>query len=132
MIPRPTGLHSLPHAESLRVNLTDATGGGEHELLARLRTGEEAAFATIFRTHYGALVGRGTRIRREGAVAAELAPEARLDLWRRRDTRVPGRALGSYLHRAPRTRGLNRLRPERPARRGEPYVRPPGASPDAD
>ena len=132
MIPRPTGLHSLPHAESLLVNLTDATGGGEHELLARLRTGEEAAFATIFRTHYGALVGSATRILHERALAEEIAQEVLLELWRRRDTLVLSSALGSYLHQATRNRALNRLRQERTARRGEPYVRPPGASPDAD
>ena len=123
MIPRPTGLHSLPHAESLLVNLTDATGGGEHELLARLRTGEEAAFATIFRTHYGALVGSATRILHERALAEEIAQEVLLELWRRRDTLVLSSALGSYLHQATRNRALNRLRQERTARRGERRVK---------
>jgi RNA polymerase sigma-70 factor (ECF subfamily) len=112
------------------VNLTHS--GGEDELLARLRVGDDLAFAAIFRTHYGALVGSATRILRERALAEEIAQEVLLELWRRRDTLVLSSALGSYLHQATRNRALNRLRQERTARRGEPYVRPPGASPDAD
>jgi len=40
--------------------------------------------------------------------------------------------VGSYLNQATRNRALNRLRQERTARHGEPYVRPPSGSPDAD
>jgi RNA polymerase sigma-70 factor (ECF subfamily) len=112
------------------VNLADSAR--EDELLARLRAGEDAAFAAIFRAHYAALVGNGMRILRERALAEEIAQEVLLELWRRRDTLVLSSALGSYLHQATRNRALNRLRQERTARRGEPYVRPPAASPGAD
>lgn len=123
-------LHSLAHAKLRLVNLTDAAR--EDELLARLRAGDDAAFAAIFRLHYPSLVGSGTRILRERALAEEVAQEVLLELWRRRATLTLSSALGSYLHQATRNRALNRLRQERTARRGEPYVRPPGASPDAD
>jgi RNA polymerase sigma-70 factor, ECF subfamily len=112
------------------VNLTHSAG--EDELLARLRAGDDSAFAAIFRAHYAALVGGATRILRERALAEEIAQEVLLELWRRRETLVLSSALASYLHQATRNRALNRLRQERTARRGEPFVRPPGASPDAD
>jgi RNA polymerase sigma-70 factor (ECF subfamily) len=112
------------------VNLTGSAE--EDELLARLREGEDAAFAAIFRAYYAALVGSAARILRERALAEEIAQEVMLELWRRRGSLVLSGALGSYLHQATRNRALNRLRQERTARRGEPYVHPPGASPDAD
>lgn len=112
------------------MNLTDAAG--EDELLARLRSGDDAAFATLFRSHYASLVASAARILRERALAEEIAQEVMLELWRRREALVLNSALGSYLHQATRNRALNRLRQERTTRRGEPYVRPPGSLPDAD
>jgi RNA polymerase sigma-70 factor (ECF subfamily) len=105
---------------------------GDEELLARLREGDDAAFTTIFRAHYPALVGTATRILRERALAEEIAQEVMLELWRRRASLILSGPLGSYLNQATRNRALNRLRQERTARRGEPYVRPPSGSPEAD
>ena len=105
---------------------------GDDELLARLRAGDDDAFATIFRANYGALVGTGARLLHERALAEEIAQEVLLELWRRRQTLAIAGPIASYLHQATRNRALNRLRQERTARRGEPYLRPPTAAPHAD
>lgn len=105
---------------------------GEEELLTRLRVGDDGAFTVIFRAHYAALVGTGARLLHERALAEEIAQEVLLELWRRRETLALSGPVASYLHQAARNRALNRLRQERTAHRGEPYVRPPATSPAAD
>jgi RNA polymerase sigma-70 factor (ECF subfamily) len=120
----------MPHADLRRVN--DISSATEAELLARLRRGDDAAFAAIFRAHYPALVRNGTRLLRERALAEEIAQEVMLELWRRREGLSITGALGTYLHQATRNRSLNRLRHERTVQRSAPYVRPPASSPDAD
>lgn len=102
------------------------------ELLARLRLGDEAAFATLFREHYPGLVLSATRILRARALAEEIAQEVMLELWRRRaDASIIGSVKG-YLHQAARNRSLNRVRQERTAQRAEPFIRPPTSAPHAD
>ncbi len=112
--------------------MNERHAAGEEELLTRLRAGDDGAFATIFRTHYAALVGTGARLLRERALAEEIVQEVMLELWRRRQTLALNRPLASYLHQATRNRALNRLRQDRTIHRGEPYVRPPTAPPRPD
>jgi RNA polymerase sigma-70 factor (ECF subfamily) len=118
------------HAISPVVN--DTAAPDEGELLARLRAGDDEAFATVFRRHYPALVVTGTRLLMERTLAEEIAQEVMLELWRRRTTLLLSGTLAGYLHQATRNRALNHLRHERTVRRGEPFVRPPGASEDTD
>jgi RNA polymerase sigma-70 factor (ECF subfamily) len=112
--------------------VNDNTASTDHALLARLRHGEDDAFAAIFRAHYAALVGTATALLRERALAEEIAQEVLLELWSRRASLIVSGSLAGYLHQATRNRALNRLRQERTARRGEPYVRPPAGAPQAD
>ena len=102
------------------------------ELLARLRLGDESAFATLFREHYPGLVLSATRILRERALAEEIAQEVMLELWRRRADASITSSVKGYLHRAARNRALNRVRQDRTAQRAEPFLRPPTSAPQAD
>ena len=112
--------------------MNDTPSATEEELLARLRAGDDAAFAVIFRAHYAALVRNATHLLRDRAQAEEVAQEVMLELWRRREALVLTGAVGTYLHQATRNRALNRLRHERTVLRSVPYVKPPTGAPDAD
>jgi RNA polymerase sigma-70 factor (ECF subfamily) len=120
----------MPHAELRPVNDTDSAT--EEELLARLRRGDDAAYAAIFRAHYPALVRNATHLLRERALAEEIAQEVMLELWRRREGLLLTGALGTYLHQATRNRALNRIRHDRTVQRSVHYVRPPSSAPGAD
>jgi RNA polymerase sigma-70 factor, ECF subfamily len=105
---------------------------GESELLARLREGDEDAYAAIFREHYSWLVLSAARLLGERALAEEVAQDVMLELWRRRHTLVLTGPLRAYLHQSTRNRALNQLRHGKTVRQSEPYVRPPTAAPSAD
>jgi RNA polymerase sigma-70 factor (ECF subfamily) len=104
----------------------------ESELLARLRLGDDEAFAAIFRSHYAGLVVATSRLLGEQATAEEIVQEVMLELWRRRAELVLSGPLRAYLYQATRNRALNYLRHARTARRSEPFVRPPTNAPSAD
>jgi RNA polymerase sigma-70 factor (ECF subfamily) len=118
------------HADLPPVN--DTPSASEAELLGRLRRGDDAAFAAIFRAHYAALVRNATHLLRERSLAEEIAQEVMLELWRRRDGLLITGSLATYLHQATRNRALNRLRHDRTVQRSVAYVRPPSSAPDAD
>jgi RNA polymerase sigma-70 factor (ECF subfamily) len=104
----------------------------EAELLARLRQGDEEAYATIFREQYPGLVVTATRLLNERALAEEIVQDVMLELWRRRESLIFTGPVRAYLQQATRNRSLNRLRQAKTAKRGEVYVRIPTASPMAD
>lgn len=116
----------------LRSAANDIRHVDESELLARLRTGDDDAFAAIFREHYPVLVVSATRLLAERALAEEIVQDVMLELWRRRESLVLSGPLRAYLQQAARNRALNRLRQARTAQRGEIYVRGPTESPPAD
>jgi RNA polymerase sigma-70 factor (ECF subfamily) len=94
----------------------------DQELLDRLRAGDQAAFDSIFHTHYARLVGVAQGMLRERATAEEIAQEVMLELWRRRETLTVETSLRAYLFRATRNRALNHIRHQRVERRGEPFT----------
>jgi RNA polymerase sigma-70 factor (ECF subfamily) len=102
------------------------------ELHARLRSGDDEAFAAVFREHYASLVGSAERLLGDRAAAEDAAQEVMLELWRRREALPEDVSLRAYLHQSARNRALNRLRHARVVRQAEPHVRPPSASPPAD
>jgi RNA polymerase sigma-70 factor (ECF subfamily) len=104
----------------------------EGELLARLRLGDEQAFAAIFRNAYPRLVVTATRLLADRARGEDIAQEVLLELWRRRESLLLSGTIGGYLHQATRNRALNQLRHDRTMRRSEPNVRPPGGADDPD
>ena len=104
----------------------------EAELLARLRQGDDDAYAAIFREHYPGLVVTATRLLNERMLAEEIVQDVMLELWRRRESLVLTGPVRAYLQQATRNRSLNRLRQAKTAKRGEVYVRGPSESPMAD
>jgi RNA polymerase sigma-70 factor (ECF subfamily) len=104
----------------------------ESELLARLRQGDDEAYASIFREHYSWLVLAATRLLGDRSLAEEVVQDVMLELWRRREALVLTGPLRAYLHQSSRNRALNHLRHGRTVRQSEPYIRPPTAAPRAD
>jgi RNA polymerase sigma-70 factor (ECF subfamily) len=104
----------------------------EVELLARLRQGDDDAYAAIFRAHYSWLVLSAARLLGDRAPGEEIVQDVMLELWRRRESLALTGALRAYLHQSVRNRALNELRHGRTVRRSEPYVRPPSGVPGAD
>lgn len=104
----------------------------ESELLARLRQGDDDAFATIFREHYSWLVLSAARLLGDRSLGEEVVQDVMLELWRRREELVLTGPLRAYLHQSTRNRALNHLRHGRTVRDSEPFVRPPTAAPRAD
>lgn len=104
----------------------------EPELHARLRSGDDEAFAAVFRDHYASLVASAERLVGDRAAAEDTAQEVMLELWRRREALPDDMSLRAYLHQSARNRALNRLRHARVVRQAEPHVRPPTAAPPAD
>jgi RNA polymerase sigma-70 factor, ECF subfamily len=94
----------------------------DRALLDRLRSGDQAAFDSIFRTHYGHLVSFAQGLLRDRAAAEDSAQEVMLELWRRRDELVIQDSLRAYLLRATRNRSLNQLRHVKVQRNAEPHL----------
>jgi RNA polymerase sigma-70 factor (ECF subfamily) len=93
----------------------------ESELLDRLRRGDQAAFDTIFRTHYAQLVGVAEPMLGDRASAEEIAQDVMLELWRRREA-LNVESLRAYLIRAARNRALNQIRHDKVTRLAEPFA----------
>jgi len=98
------------------------------EVFARLRKGDEAAFDTIFRTWYPALVRASESVVRSRAVAEEVVQDVMLELWKRRESLASDTSPQAYLFQSTRNRSLNHVRHERVEKEGQPYaVRPDAA-----
>ena len=104
----------------------------ESELLARLRQGDDEAYASIFREHYSGLVLAAARLLGDRSLAEEVVQDVMLELWRRREALLLTGPLRAYLHQSSRNRALNHLRHGRTVRQSEPYVRLPTAAPRPD
>ena len=94
----------------------------DRALLDRLKSGDQAAFDSMFRDHYPHLVTFGQSLLRDRAAAEDIAQEVMLELWRRREDIVIQESLRAYLLRATRNRSLNQLRHANVARRAEPQL----------
>jgi RNA polymerase sigma-70 factor (ECF subfamily) len=94
----------------------------DHEQLAALRSGDEAAFDEIFRAFYARLVRMSEGMLGERAPAEEIAQDVMLELWRRREALVVETSLQAYLFRATRNRTLNYLRHEKVVNRGSVFA----------
>lgn len=80
------------------------------DLLARLRSGDHAAFDAIFRQWYEPVVRSANRVLHDPGVAEELSQDVFLELWRRRDSLATDSSVAGYLMQAVRNRSLNHLR----------------------
>ena len=92
------------------------------ELLERLRSGDQTAFDTIFRTWYAPLVRLAEGLVGTRAPAEEIVQDVMLELWRRRETLDAEGSPRAYLFQSTRNRALNHLRHLKVQRRGEPHV----------
>src|SRR5215217_1297158 len=81
--------------------------------IARIRSGDEAAFEALFRALAPGLCALVTRYVGSRGAAEELVQELFFDLWQRREQLAPEQAITGYLHVAARNRALNWLRHER-------------------
>lgn len=94
----------------------------DRALLERIKSGDQAAFDAIFRTHYAHLVAFAQSMLRDRAAAEDVAQEVMLELWRRREEIAINESLRAYLLRATRNRSLNQLRHANVAKRAEPQL----------
>lgn len=94
----------------------------ERALLDRLKSGDQAAFDSIFRAHYPGLVTFAQGLLRDRAAGEDIAQEVMLELWRRREGLVIHESLRAYLLRSVRNRSLNQIRHANVERRAEPQL----------
>ena len=94
----------------------------DNEILSRIRTGEEAAFETLFREHYAGLCVFATRILESRAVAEEIVQDVFLRLWERRNEWETTGSVSAYLYAAVRNRAFNRVRQDRAQQRWQERV----------
>jgi RNA polymerase sigma-70 factor, ECF subfamily len=105
------------------LNATTPSGGEfppedvQRALFARLASGDEAAFDTIFRTWYAPLVRVATYLLHDAAIAEEVVQDVLLEVWRRRETLAFEQEPRRYLMRATRNRALNHVRHQQVAAR---------------
>lgn len=99
-----------PLSASLASVATAARDGADAALVARVRDGDETAFAEIFEAHYARLVAfaRGSSGARD--VAEETVQDVFVHIWARRASWTIERSLTAYLFRAVRNRVSNERR----------------------
>lgn len=94
----------------------------DRELLARVRSGDEGAYDTVFRSWYPVLVRVAGALLHDTDAAEEVAQDVMHELWRRRHLLDADVSLRAYLLRSIRNRSLNHLRHLRVRRQTEPAV----------
>jgi RNA polymerase sigma-70 factor (ECF subfamily) len=87
------------------------------EWIERIRSGDEAAFETLFRALAPGLCALVTRYVKSRQVAEELVQDLFFDMWTRRAELVVEQSLTSYLFAAARNRALNSLKRDQRAAR---------------
>jgi RNA polymerase sigma-70 factor (ECF subfamily) len=97
----------------------------DRDLLARLRTGDEDAFDTIFRAWYAPLVRFAERLVGAQAIAEEIVQDVMLELWQRRESLAEDGSAQAYLFQSTRNRAFNHLRHENVERKSGPFVQGP-------
>lgn len=82
----------------------------EQQLLAALRTGDEAALRRLFDQHYPLLLGDIYRLIPDEDTCKDLAQEVFVELWRKRSSLDIHTSLRAYLRRAAVNRALNHIK----------------------
>ncbi len=91
----------------------------ERAIVARVRSGEDAAFEEVFRTHYEGLFLFAYSYLRSREAARDVVHDVFLALWARRVSWDVRGSVRGYLYGATRNRALNALKHERVVRRWE-------------
>ena len=89
------------------------TTTAEKELLLRLRSGDEAAFRKLFDVYYKYLTVTAYRYLHESEKAKDMAQEAFVELWSRRENLQINTGLKAYLRQAVVNKCLNYLKREK-------------------
>jgi RNA polymerase sigma-70 factor (ECF subfamily) len=92
---------------------TGPCGGAESDELARLRSGDEAAFAAFVRRESPRLLAVARRILRSDEEARDAVQDAFVSAWRNLATFEGGSRLSTWLHRIAVNAALMRLRSRR-------------------
>lgn len=85
----------------------------DHDLVARIRAGDEAAFEALFREYYQPLRRYALTLVRRADVAEDIVQAVFLRLWTKRQEWVLRSSLKAYLFGAVHHRSLQLLRQER-------------------
>jgi len=101
----PTATPEIPARGYGRIEWSD-----EVEVVARLRSGDHAAFERIFLAYYSNLAGYAASVVRDDALAEDIAQTVLVALWTNREGLELRTTLGAYLFRATRNRTLNAMR----------------------
>jgi RNA polymerase sigma-70 factor (ECF subfamily) len=94
----------------------------DRALLDRLKGDDQAAFDTIFRTHYAPLVILAQSLLHDRSASEDVVQEVMLELWRRRQSVMIQESLRAYLVRSTRNRALNQIRHANVQKRAEPHL----------
>lgn len=128
MDPMPISSVSHPHTSRLSDRLTDSVGlatsksVSADKLAARIRRGDERAFAELFLEHYASLCEFVDSYVRAPDVAEEVVQAVFLRVWQGRDSWEPTRGARAYLFAACRNQALDLLRHEQIVARTAPAV----------
>lgn len=101
---RSSHLHSASATDSRTPAADDST------LAARIRSGDSAAFETVFRTYYSRLYAIAFAYLHSADLAEDAVQNVFRAVWVHRATWWPAGALGPYLRTAVRNESLNELR----------------------
>jgi RNA polymerase sigma-19 factor, ECF subfamily len=82
----------------------------DHELVSRIRKGDERALEVIFRAHFAGMATFVQRYVHSPDVAEELVQDIFFKIWTKREQLVEIESLKTYLYRAARNQALNFLR----------------------
>ena len=79
----------------------------DHELMRRIREGDEAAFAALIRRYQAELISFFTSLARDAGLAEDFTQEVFIRLWQARERYTPNGRLPAYLFRIARNLWLN-------------------------
>ncbi len=85
----------------------------DHQLMQRIKTGDNLAYDTLFKKYYAYLCMVVFRMTQDKVRAEDTVQEVMLEIWRKRETIQVNNAVKSYLHRAVRNKTLNQIRDQK-------------------
>jgi RNA polymerase sigma-70 factor (ECF subfamily) len=92
------------------VEPSPSADSAEGQLVARIRSGDVAAFESMYRTHHPDLCDYATTVVRSRAIGDELVADVFFAIWQRRADWNPAHGIAAYLFRAVRNRATNARR----------------------
>lgn len=86
------------------------SGAEDQALVARVRSGDYAAFSVLFRAHYGPIFRFAERLTGSADVADDVVQDVFVAVWECRATWQVASTVAAYLHGAVRNRALQHIR----------------------